>query len=109
MAGFPGLLLPVPAGATVLLSSAAPTDDGALQVSLNLRTGQDAAGVLAAVRDPLLAAGFLEIPVDPPAEGLAVQTTFARSDGAEMLVVAVLDQGGTRTVSIGGRVAAGTP
>lgn len=106
--GFPRQLLPVPDGASVLLSSAEPTADSSLLVSLNLRTDQDTAGVLDAIRAPLLAAGFTETPIDPPSTGLAAQSTFARTDGAEVLIVAVLDQDGSRTVNIGGKVAAGT-
>ena len=47
-------LIPVPDGAEVLLSSAAPVDGTDLtEVSLNLRTAQDTAGLLDAVRAPL--------------------------------------------------------
>ena len=53
VAGFPAALIPVPDGAEVLLSSAAPVDGTDLtEVSLNLRTAQDTAGLLAAVRAP---------------------------------------------------------
>jgi len=108
--GFPVALVPVPDGAEVLLSSAAPVDGTDLaEISLNLRTAQDAAGLLAAVRAPLVAAGFTES--SPPAAepGLAAQSTFARSDGAELLVVGILDRDDERTLTLGGRVRTTAP
>jgi len=108
--GFPAALVPVPDGAEVLLSSAAPVDGTDLtQVSLNLRTTQDAAGLLDAVRSPLVAAGFVEN--TPPAlePGLAAQVTFSRGDGSELLVVGILDRDGERTLTLGGRVRVAAP
>jgi hypothetical protein len=108
--GFPADLVPVPAGATVLVSSAdpVPTTD-LVQISLNLRTSQDAAGLMAAVRAPLLAAGFVEgaPPVVEP--GLAAQSTFSRGDGSELLVVGVLDRDEERTLTLGGKVRTAVP
>ncbi|MCM0638314.1 hypothetical protein [Cellulomonas wangsupingiae] len=104
--GFPSALVPVPPGAEVLVSSAEPLPDGRLAISLNVRTGQDAAGLLDAVRAPLVAAGFAESPPSSPEAGLAARTTFSRSDGAELLVVGVLDRDGLRTMTLGGTLAA---
>lgn len=106
---FPTDLLPVPDGAEVLVSSAQPTPDGLLRLSLNVRTAQDAAGLLDAVRGPLVAAGFTEAAPPQPEAGLAAQATFSRSDGAELLVVGVLDRDGERTMTLGGTVARPAP
>ncbi|GIG20532.1 hypothetical protein Cch01nite_12560 [Cellulomonas chitinilytica] len=108
--GFPADLLPVPAGATVLVSSVEPVPTTDLvQISLNLRTAQDTDGLMGAVRAPLLAAGFVEgaPPVVEP--GLAAQSTFSRADGTELLVVGVLDRDGERTLTLGGKVRAAVP
>lgn len=104
--GFPSALVPVPPDAEVLVSSAEPLPDGRLAISLNVRTGQDAAGLLDAVRAPLVASGFTESPPSSPEAGLAARTTFSRSDGAELLVVGVLDRDGLRTMTLGGTLAA---
>jgi hypothetical protein len=108
--GFPADLVPVPAGAEVLVSSAEPVPTSDLvQISLNLRTAQDTAGLMEAVRAPLLAAGFAEgaPPVVEP--GLSAQSTFSRSDGSELLVVGVLDRDGERTLTLGGKVRTAVP
>lgn len=107
--GFPSALVPVPPDSEVLVSSATPLPDGRLRISLNVRTGQDAAGLVEAVRGPLVAAGFVESAPAAPEAGLAAQTTFSRSDGAELLVVGVLDRDGTRTMTLGGTVTAPSP
>ncbi|MFC8192770.1 hypothetical protein ACFUMH_14025 [Cellulomonas sp. NPDC057328] len=107
--GFPGDLVPVPPGAEVLVSSAAPVADGAVEISLNVRTAQDTAGLLDAVRAPLVAAGFTESVPAAPEAGLAAQVTFARSEGAELLVVGVLDRDGTRTMTLGGTLRTAAP
>src|SRR3954469_25528315 len=61
VAGFPLDLIPVPAGAAVLVSSAEPVQGTDLtEVSLNLRSEQDTAALLAVVSAPLVAAGFVE-------------------------------------------------
>ena len=109
-AGFPAALVPVPDGAEVLVSSAEPVDGTDLtEISLNLRTGQDAAGLLAAVRAPLVAAGFAEGTPPAPEPGLAAQSTFSRGDGSELLVVGILDRDDERTLTLGGRVRATAP
>lgn len=103
--GFPTDLVPLPAGAEVLVSSARPVEGtDLLEISLNVRTPQDAAGLLEAVRAPLLAAGFAEAAPPAPEAGLAAQTTFSRGDGSELLVVGVLDRDDVRTLTLGGRV-----
>lgn len=101
--GFPTALLPVPDGAQILVSSAEPTADGMVEVSLNLRSTLDVAALLDHVRAPLLAAGFAEVPA-APAQGLAAQTSFSRSDGKELLVAGIRDDGTNRTLTIGGRI-----
>lgn len=108
--GFPAALVPVPDGAVVLVSSAEPVEGTDLtEISLNLRTGQDAAGLLAAVRAPLVAAGFTEGTPPAPEPGLAAQSTFSRGDGSELLVVGILDRDDERTMTLGGRVRAAAP
>ncbi|GAA3820422.1 hypothetical protein GCM10022273_33790 [Cellulomonas soli] len=107
--GFPSDLVPVPEGAEVLVSAAEPVDGSDLvEISLNLRSAQDAPGLLEAVRAPLVAAGFTEAPVGTPEAGLAAQSTFSRSDGTELLVVGVLDRDGERTLTLGGQVRTGS-
>ncbi|KQR16368.1 hypothetical protein [Cellulomonas sp. Leaf334] len=108
--GFPATLVPVPDGAEVLLSSAEPVDGTDLtEISLNLRTAQDAVGLLDAVRAPLVAAGFVENAPPAAEPGLAAQSTFSRGDGSELLVVGVLDRDDERTLTLGGRVRAAAP
>ncbi|MBF0687028.1 MAG: hypothetical protein IR158_04575 [Cellulomonas sp.] len=106
---FPALLVPVPPDAEVLVSSAEPLGDDRLRISLNVRTDQDTGGLLEAVRAPLLAAGFSESAPPAPEPGLAAQTTFSRAEGAELLVVGVLDRDGRRTMTLGGTVAVPAP
>ncbi len=103
-AGFPTQLVPVPKGAQILVSSAQAAADGTVQISLNVRSDQDAAGLLAAVRAPLLAAGFTESPPTQPDPSLAVQASFSRSAGAEFVLVGILDRDGQRTMTLGGTV-----
>ena len=108
--GFPAALIPVPDGAEVLLSSAALVAGTDLtEVSLNLRTAQDTAGLLDAVRVPLVAAGFVENVPPAPEPGLAAQSTFSRGDGSELLVVGILDRDDERTLTLGGRVRVPAP
>jgi hypothetical protein len=107
--GFPVDLVPVPDGAEVLVSSAARAGDtGLWDVSLNLRTAQDTAGLVDIYRQHLLAAGFVETAPEHAEPGLAAQATFSRSDGAEILVLGVLDRDGVRTMTLGGRVRTGS-
>ena len=54
--------------------------------------GQDTAGLLDAVRAPLVAAGFVENAPPAAEPGLAAQATFSRGDGSELLVVGILDR-----------------
>ena len=103
--GFPADLLPVPAGAEVLVSSVElVADSNAYQVSLNLRTSLAAPDVVDVFRTSLTAAGFTEVELTAPDAALAAQSTFTRSAGDELLVIGVLDRDGLRTVTIGGRL-----
>jgi hypothetical protein len=107
--GFPVDLIPVPDGAEVLVSSATPAGEtGLWDVSLNLRTAQDAAELIDVYRQHFLAAGFTETAPEHAEPGLAAQATFSRSDGAEILVLGVLDRDGVRTMTLGGRVRTGS-
>lgn len=105
--GFPSDLLPVPAGAEILVATYAPEAQAGAQlpytVSLNVRTSSSVEEVLALYRSSLVAAGFAET-TGIPAASLTVETTFSRSAGEELLVVGVLDRDGVRTVTVGGRV-----
>jgi hypothetical protein len=108
--GFPTALLPVPAGAEVLVSSAVPVDGTDLtQVSLNLRTEQATAELLAAISAPLVAAGFQAGTPSVAEPGLAAQATFSRDNGNELLVAGILDRDGERTLTLGGRVRTAAP
>jgi hypothetical protein len=102
--GFPAQLIPVPEGSEILVSSASPQAGGAVQVSLNVRSTQDAAGLLGAIRAPLLAGGFTESPPAQPDPSLAAQGSFVRSGGTEFVLVGVLDRDGQRTLTLGGTV-----
>lgn len=103
--GFPAALLPVPAGAEVLVSSVEPIGSSdASQVSLNLRSTLQAADAVAVYRQSLTAAGFAEVSQTTADAALAAQSTFTRSGGDELIVIGVLDRAGVRTVTIGGRL-----
>ncbi|MGW6130010.1 hypothetical protein ACWFNE_08290 [Cellulomonas sp. NPDC055163] len=103
--GFPTDLVTVPADAEVLVSSARPPDAAGLrEISLNLRSPQDAAALLDGVRATVLAAGFAETTGAAAEPGLAAQATFSRSEGQEIVIVGVLDRDGVRTLTLGGRV-----
>ena len=104
--GFPTDLLPVPPGADLLLACATQSD-GLWQVSLNISTSADVAGLLDSVRQPLLAAGFAE-QSDPPADRVAAQSTFSRAEG-EVLTMTILDDGTVRTLTVGGSVMTQVP
>ena len=102
--GFPIDLLPVPRDAVILVTSAVPVGESQVQeVSLNLRTSATAADLLVLYREALTAAGFVEVP-DTSASDLAVEASFIRSGGDELIFIGVLDVDGARTVTIGGRV-----
>ena len=103
--GFPTDLVPLPEGATVLVSSAEQVPGTELwTISLNLRTPQPTDDLMAAVRGPLTEAGFdEEAPEDLQAE-LAAQSTFSRDGGVELLTVGVLDRDDVRTLTLGGTV-----
>ena len=108
--GFPTDLVPVPDGALVLLSASEPVAGTDLtKISLNLRTSQDTAGLLTAVREPLVAAGFTEGTPPVPEPGLAAQSTFSRGDGSELVVVGILDRDDERTLTLGGQVRTSAP
>lgn len=106
VAGFPSDLLPLPEGAEPLLTSAVPTGDK-LQVSLSGRTAAPPESVLETYRASLAQAGFAESP-SAGAPG-ALASTFTRSDGAEVVTVAVVPDGGSSTFTVGGTVAPPAP
>lgn len=104
--GFPIDLLPVPDDAVILVTSAEPIGDADVQeVSLNLHTAMTADAVLELYRTALTAAGFTEVAT--AGAGLTAEASFTRSGGDELVSIGVLDDGATRTVTIGGRVRAG--
>ena len=103
--GFPIELLPVPGDAVILVTSAVPVGDADVQeVSLNLRTSATAEDLLTLYRTALTEAGFTEIAAQAPDTDLAVDVTFVRSGGDELVSIGVLDTDGARTVTIGGRI-----
>ena len=102
--GFPIELLPVPRDAVILVTSAVPVGEAEIQeVSLNLRTSATATDLLELYRAALTDAGFDEVPTTS-ASDLAVDVSFTRSGGDELVTIGVLDVDGARTVTIGGRV-----
>lgn len=102
---FPTTLLPLPAGATVLVSSAVPVPGSDLvDVSLNLRTSESTKQLLAAVRKPLLAAGFTQTEPAEKEPDLAAQASFTRDDGNERVILGILDLDDVRTLTLSGRV-----
>lgn len=108
VAGFPIDLLPVPSDSVILVTSAVPVGDADVQeVSLNLRTSATAAELLALYRTALTAAGFTEVTSQTSDSDLAVDVTFVRSGGDELVSIGVLDIDAARTVTIGGRVRTG--
>ena len=105
VAGFPIDLLPVPADAVILVTSAVPVGDADVQeVSLNLRTAATADELLTLYREALTGAGFSEVTAETSDSDLAAEVTFVRSGGDEVVSIGVLDVDGARTVTIGGRV-----
>jgi hypothetical protein len=103
--GFPIDLLPVPGDAVILVTSAVPVGDADVQeVSLNLRTSATADELLELYRAALTAAGFTEVTSETSNSDLALDVTFLRSSGDEVVSIGALDIDGARTVTIGGRV-----
>jgi hypothetical protein len=104
--GFPADLVAPPEGSEILVSSAEPdAATGLTTISLNLRSPLATADLLQALRDQLVAAGFVETVVDPGASGLAATSTFVRgAGGEELLTLGVLDRDGVRTLTLGGTV-----
>lgn len=108
--GFPIELLPVPGDAVILVTSAVPVGDAAVQeVSLNLRTAATAAELLELYRQALTTAGFTEVTAETTDSDLAAQVTFVRSGGDEVVSIGILDVDGARTLTIGGRVRTAAP
>jgi len=102
---FPIDLLPVPGDAVILVTSAVPVGDADVQeVSLNLRTSATPEELLELYRTALTAAGFSEVTAETSDSDLAVDVTFVRSGGDELVSIGVLDVDGARTVTIGGRI-----
>jgi hypothetical protein len=119
--GFPADLFPMPEGATLLASSAAPapapedtkgSKDKPVpmtQVTLNLASGLPTTKVVAQAKQILVAQGFEQIAA-PESSGLTAQTAFLRvsrtkaGEIQESLVVGVLDDGKRRLASISGTV-----
>lgn len=103
VAGFPSDLIPVPDDAVILVTSAAPVGDADVQeVSLNLHTKLTTTQVVEMYRAALTKAGFTE--VDSANSSLDADASFSRAGGDELVVLGVLDDGSSRTVTIGGRI-----
>jgi hypothetical protein len=100
--GFPTDVVPVPPGAEVKVSTVAAAD-GRRQVSLAGETDQPADAVLAFYRDALVKQGFAEAQANLPPG--VVGATFSRADGAEILTLSVVSNGGRQQFSIGGTIA----
>lgn len=103
VAGFPSTLIPLPPDAVILVTSAAPVGNADVQeVSLNLHTTMTTTQVVQLYRTALTTAGFTE--VDSTNSSLDADASFTRAGGDELVVLGVLDDGTSRTVTIGGRV-----
>ncbi len=104
--GLPPDIVPVPDDADVLLTSAIPNGD-MLDVSLTARIAASPEDVLGLYREALTGAGFTE---SPSAGGPgATAATFTRSDGAEVVSVAVVPPatpGDPNSYTVGGTVLA---
>lgn len=108
--GFPEDLLPLPDDAVILVTSAVPVGDADVQeISLNVRTAMTPEELLDLYRGTLLEAGFTEVTGSAPQGDLALEVTFTRSGGDELVSLGILDDDEARTVSIGGRVRTEAP
>ncbi|MDO8107939.1 hypothetical protein Q6348_12110 [Isoptericola sp. b441] len=107
--GFPSDLIPVPDDAVILVTSAEPIGNADVQeISLNVHTQMSIPAVLDLYRTSLTAAGFTE--VSTADAGPTTEASFTRSGGDELVSIGVVDDGGSRTITIGGRVRdAGSP
>lgn len=116
-AEFPTALVPQLADAEVLSSSADPTGDGtALEVSLSLRTTSSARSALSACAKTLAAHGFTK--TSGKLSGADAGATFRRTSSkaaaedvgetvlTDFVVVAVVDDGDDRLVTLSGQVPA---
>lgn len=101
--GFPAQVIPVMPKASVT-ASAVTARQGTLDVSLSGRTSAPLRAVMRYYRQALTKAGFSTDPTIHPPGPKATQAslTLGRSDGSEVLIIAVLDNGTTRSFSVGG-------
>lgn len=100
--GFPALV-PVPRRAVVTSSAVQPGADGTLTISVTGRSTASTRALVRFYRKALNRAGFRYARGHVLARGTA-GTAFSRSGGAELLTVAVVDDGATRSFSVGGTV-----
>ena len=105
VADFPSRLIPAPPGASVT-ASAVQRHGGTQEISLSATTRAPVAAVLDFYRMTLAQAGF-SVTRDSMLPLGATGLAFSRDGGQDLLVVAVVDQGATRSFSIGGTVATG--
>lgn len=106
--GFPRDLLGAPDDATVLASSATPTDGRLTDVTLNLATSRSTQEAIDQLAGKLLDEGFDESP-SAAFSGLTAQTTYTRTKKAEKpvtetVLLGVLDTGDQRLVTVSGSV-----
>ncbi len=100
--GFPTDVLPAPPSATVTASAIEP-DGELLRVSLTGTSPAPVAAILDFYRATLVRQGFTASDdgvLPPGATGMA----YSRGDASELLVVAVVDRGTSRSFSVGGTV-----
>ncbi|MDQ1286883.1 MAG: hypothetical protein QG622_448 [Actinomycetota bacterium] len=96
------VVVPVPPGATVT-TSAVGHENGLLTVSVTGTSGEPAADLLAFFRERLTLAAFTATEGSPLPEG-AVGAVFGRGE-REVLLVAIVDHGVSRSWSLGGTLA----
>ncbi len=112
--GFPQELLPVPASATLLATSAQPSEGSVppqTQITMNLTSSLTPQEVLDQFAASLGGQGFAPVEA-PDATGLTAQAAYTRQSptdagtATESLLVGILDDGARRLVTVTGTVLA---
>jgi hypothetical protein len=89
------------------LTSSSIQDNGTdLAVSMSANSNQSTAQLIKFYTNHLAKNGFTYLkPATGKTDGPAAQATFQRQDGAEYLLLAIVDDGQKRSFSIGGDIA----
>lgn len=100
--GFPTDLVPRPPDSTITSSAAEPRDGGGTTVSLTGQSPDRVSALLSFYRVHLGKKGFTE--VSGGVQAGVPGAVFTRSDGTEVLTLAIMDREDSRSFSIGGTV-----